>query len=325
MYSYSEVRLAQRCPKKYEYARVRSIERRWPDRPRRLGSWLHEMLFAWHTGEDVELIFDALIDEHRELDLYDELPDLPQDAQRIFSAYIKRWGDDDWEVLHAEESFQADFGAGVKIGFTPDLVIRHSGGGIWIVDHKSTISIPEPWDNMDDLQHLIYVAGLRQKYGDELKGFIFNWLRTKTPTQPRLRKDGLIRDVKRIDTTYEVLRSFAAEHGIAPYPELTEKLAQLSGDPRWFRRDPLIVPPEAVEQSIREIREWYYYLEGLDSKKVYPRIVIPRSAGTASCNKCEYQPICRAELLGMETRGILLSDYKERDPLNREYVEIEDD
>lgn len=323
MYSYSELRLAQRCPKKYSYARVRNLQRRWPARPRRLGSWLHTLLDAYHCGEDWLEVHAALTAEHRELDLYEELVDLPEQAKAIMQGYVNHYGPPTWKVLHAEESFVASLGEDVEIGFTPDLVVDE--GGLWIVDHKSTVSIPDPWDNMDDLQHLTYIAGLRQKYGSDLKGFIFNWIRTKPPTQPRLRKDGKVIDVNRIDTTYDVLRQFAEDNGIEPYPELTEKLAKLHGDTRWFRRDHLIVPDEAVKTTIREVREWWYILEEHNTERVYPRVVLPRSAGTASCKSCEFQPLCRAELLGIDTEGILLSDYEERDPLDRDYVEIEDD
>ena len=326
MYSFSEIRQAQRCLRKYYYSRERRLEREWPARPRKLGSWLHELMSAHHAEEDWQEVQDQLVAEHHDLDAFEELVDLPVQAFGLMQSYVTQYPEDHarWKVLHNEESFQVkleDFGD-VAFGFTPDLVIEESEGGIWIVDHKSTISLPEPWDNMDDLQHLTYLYGMRKLYGDRVKGFIFNWLRTKPPTIPKLRKDGLIRDIKRVDTTYNLLLAFAEENDVPHYPELTDRLAELHGNRRWFRRDYLIVPEIAVKTAERELQEWFLFLQDAEAAGIWPRVVLPKSAGVASCSSCEFQPICRAELMGIGTKGILLSEYKERESLNRTYVEI---
>jgi hypothetical protein len=279
---------------------------------------------AHHAEEDWQTVHDELVAEHVFEDAFGELVDLPVQAFGLMQSYVTQYPEDHarWKVLHNEESFQVKLRDGEKFGFTPDLVVQESEGGIWIVDHKSTIALPEPWDNMDDLQHLAYLYGMRELYGDQVKGFIFNWLRTKPPTIPKLRKDGKVRDVNRVDTTYNILLDFAVKNDVPHYPELTNRLAELSGNRRWFRRDYLIVPEIAVETAERELQEWFLWIKDAEATGVWPRVVLPKSAGVASCSSCEFQPICRAELMGIDTKGILLSEYRERKSLNRTYVEI---
>ena len=321
-YSYSELMTYRRCPKRYYYSRVRNLELAIGQWRTDLGSWMHELLADYYRGngwirkhDELQMEFDAEVLPYTD---DDDVLGVPALAQELMARYVARYAktDTDWQVLHVEESFVYE-----GIGFTPDLVVR-TPGGIYVVDHKTSASIPEAWDLMGDYQHLFYVKGMRAKYGAEVKGAIFNYVRTKLPTPLRLNKtDGLINNVKRVDTTYEDLIQFAAENKIKPYPELSERLAELEGADRFMRRFQLLTPEHAASEALDDLLDTTVEIDTSINLKSFPRHVLPGSAGSRSCNACPYKELCQAELFGYDSTSAEML-YTERTPLGREYQEI---
>lgn len=325
----------QRCPKKYEYSRVQNLEKIGIQVPQDKGSWVHTLLMEDFLGNDWRAIHAELIEiweqEVVPFTMDEDALAVPDEALRMFEAYKTKYPDDSehWKVLQVEESMSFELIPGVQIGFTPDLVAEDSGGNIWAWDHKTTQTLPQLGEMLIDTQSLIYSVGLRLKYGERFRGFIFNYIRSKPPTVPKLRKDGLIADVRRVDTTYDVLLHFAAENGVRPYDELTEKLAYLSDHDAFFRRDLYMVTDDALVNATQDLISWVSKMEadrelegmGLPASS-YGRTILHRSAGVQSCHNCGFFSLCQAELLGMESESIRLNDYQERTPLGREYLAI---
>ena len=288
-YSHTALKRFQRCQymwSKYYIDRIQPKERAAHFKR---GSDLHDLLESYHT---LDMGFAAK--------LFDAEPD---DAD-ILVRYAEKWEDEEWSVLHAEEEFELCV-EGKTVVFIPDLVIEINGE-IWIVDHKTTANIPDEWDpyNMTDFQHLLYIAGMQQIYGDKVKGFIFNYLRTKPPTQPTLVKDGTrISNLRAIDTTADILQDFAEKTGTMD-EDVKEKLLILKHAPdRYFQRHYLPINQAAVDQAVKDtaavLREMSDKEHGRPGG-TYPRNVLANYAGSASCARCDYQPICHTELLGLE-------------------------
>jgi hypothetical protein len=158
---------------------------------------------------------------------------------------------------------------------------------------------------MSDFQHLLYLAGVEQVYGEAPAGFIFNYIRTKAPTQPTLIKDGSrISNVRALDTDARTLAEFALLTNQLNDPDVIEKLKILRLAPdRFFQRHFLPISHSAVEEAVRSTKAVISEM----SRKEYdrgpltlPRHVLPKHAGTQSCGSCAYQSICHAELLGIE-------------------------
>lgn len=318
-YSYTELKMFRRCPKKYEYSRVRNLTLAEPRWRRDLGSWIHELAAAHYSDQHWYARHEELMIEFNEevapFTWDEDILSVPKLAEEIFSRYLDKYDDSDWEILHVEESFEYE-----GIGFTPDLVIRNKGG-IWVVDHKTSSNIPDEWDLMADTQHLLYVAGMRQLYGPEVQGVIFNYMRTKPPTQPKLRKDGLIGNINRIDTDYETLLTFAQENDIEPYPELTERLAQLKERDSFFNRLQLLTPKHAAKEALDDAVDTCVEIDTAVNLRSFPRQVFGPSAGVQACRSCEFKEICQAELFGYDEKSAEAL-YTKREPLNREYQEI---
>jgi len=302
IYSHSALKLFQRCQLKWKYRYIDRLEVKPEDRPKYFerGSELHELLELLYKEDDD--LFRAV---------YGEASAPNQD---VLMRYAEKWTDDDWEVLSVEEEFHMEIGDH-KLVFIPDLIVQ-IGDDVWVVDHKTTANIPDEWDpyNMSDFQHLLYIAGVRKLYPN-VRGFLFNYIRTKAPTQPKLIKDGSrISAVRTLDTDYDTLKAFADKTGTLD-TETQDKLNILKHAPdRYFQRHYIIAPDSAVDMAVADTHQ---VLEEMDYKEYnqnishFPRHVVAGFAGTMACSKCEFQPLCNGELLGINTDLVLLN-YVER-------------
>lgn len=300
IYSHSALKLFQRCQLKWKYKYIDRLDVPEEDRPKHFerGSDLHALLELLYKGDDE--MFRIAFDKADKAD------------QDVLMRYADKWDDEDWEVLSVEEEFHLTI-AEHKLVFIPDLIVQ-IGEDVWVVDHKTTANIPDEWDpyNMTDFQHLLYIAGVRMLYPN-VRGFLFNYIRTKSPTQPKLIKDGSrISAVRTIDTDYATLKAFAEKTGTMD-EDTKDKLNILRHAPdRYFQRHYIIAPDEAVDQAIADVDQIladmaYKEYEGGS----FPRHVVGGFAGSMACAKCEYQPLCHAELLGINTDLVLLN-YVER-------------
>lgn len=302
-YSHSSLKMFQRCPKKFEYNYIHRLS---PiDTPLHLerGRELHELLASFYA------------DDEAFHDIY--LGATPENME-IFERYTDKWeeADEAWEIIATEEELEMIIGAHTLV-FIPDMVVRINGE-LWVVDHKTTANIPDEWDpyNMSDFQHLLYLAGVEQVYGEKPAGFIFNYIRTKAPTQPTLIKDGSrISNVRALDTSYGKLLRFASETNQLEDPDVQEKLKILRLAPdRYFQRHFLPISESAVSQAVKDTHAVLSEMsnkENLRGPLTFPRHVLPKHAGTQSCGSCAYQAICHAELLGIEVDVSVLG-YMER-------------
>jgi hypothetical protein len=258
---------------------------------------------------------EELKDAAKELDL----------IVKVVERYVEQYTED-WEVLHVEEEFLYILPNNEVVTFTPDLVVRDKNGAVWIIDHKTTSRGVEGGIPFGDMQSLLYYAGVRELY-PECAGFIFNRLRKKIPTKPRLTKTGKTRvaDLERIDTTYEVLRDFLQDKapGLLSDPAHQRRLAKLrdQGD-RFFWTEQVYVNDATVEAVVADVAHLANEIvgPGMPGKYHYPRHLL-ESNGYKDCRKCPYQRLCHAELVGWDTETILEEDYKPRGPKN-EYESV---
>ncbi len=295
-YSHSALKTAQRCYKAWAYKYIERLQPKERKAHLERGSHLHESL---------EFLYNKDIESQE--DWWNESSEADQD---ILSRYADEYNDKDWEILHVEETFEMSVGSHMLV-YKPDLVVRINGD-VWVVDHKTTANIPDEYDpyNMTDFQHLIYVAGMKEIY-PETAGFIFNYIRTKAPTQPALIKDGSrIGNLRAMDTTYSMLKNFAEVTGQDGDPDVQDKLNILMHTPnKYFQRHYIMVPLSTLYQALEDTEA---VLDELAKKETlggpYPRHVLSKGTGYASCNNCDYQSICHADLLGIN-RDMVALDY----------------
>lgn len=331
--SYSSIQTFRRCPNKYRYSQVLNLQRK--ARPTQLyqGILVHEALMTYYLSlRDADMPSKArsYVDDFFE-DAYlsvtenptlfsDEMADevkIVEDSEDLVLRYLAKY-DDEWEVLHVEEQFIVQLDTGPVISFTPDLVVRDRNGFVWIIDHKTTSILPQGGAPYSDLQATLYYAGVKTLY-PELRGFIFNKLRKKRPTTPKLTKTGKLRvaDLDRIDTTYEVLRDFIMERA----PQLMDddrhrrRLAKLADEERFFWREQVVITDEQADTILYEAGITVAIMEQVAAGGWYPR-TFQQDNGWNSCSKCEFSRLCQAELLQWDVDRVLEEDYEQRGPKN---------
>ena len=237
---------------------------------------------------------------------------LAQNVAGWLEGYFAKY-DDQWEILHVEEEFEVGLDSGHIVTFTPDLVIRDENGDVWVVDHKTTAAVPQDGIPFADLQALLYVSGVRALY-PECKGFIFNRIRKKLPTRPKLVKNGSkVAYLKTIDTTYEILKDFL----VTEAPHLVDdidhrrRLAELrdQGD-RYLWREYIAVTPATVTNVLNDV---IARLMLMDRDEEFPRTM---QSGYRGCEGCEFQSLCRADLLDWDVERTIEIEYEPRDPKN---------
>jgi len=296
-YSHTALKTAQRCLRQWSYKYVYRLEPK--ERPKYLerGSNLHALLAGLYEG--YAEVFNDATDENVEL----------------LRRYAAKWAeeDDDWEILHVEEEMEMDIGP-YKLVFICDLIVRINGE-VWVVDHKTVANIPDEADpyNMSDFQHLLYLEGVKQRY-PEVRGFIFNYIRTKAPTRPELIKDGSrFAALRKIDTDYDSLRYAAQKHGMLNVPEVQDKLSILKLTPdRFFQRHYIMANETAMQNAYDDTLEALNVLSKAEYNESFPRHVLGGYAGSQACGKCSYQSLCFGDMVGMN-RDQLLFDYVERE------------
>jgi hypothetical protein len=349
--SYSELNTYGRCAYQHYLKSSVRIQRKRRNVNLKQGTMIHEGLktafLALQAGKDfnyafwsMRQYFDGLLSEVNDRQLFEENKaeemELIEDSFRIVEAYLLRNKDTilSWEILHVEEEFLYVHD-GEVITFTPDLIIRDKNGFVWIIDHKSTSRVPGYELPFSDLQTLLYFAGVREMY-PELRGFVFNYLRKKVPTVPRLNKthnkesklfgEYFVNDIKHIDTTYELLRDFLLVTAPNLLGEVThqQRLAELRDRNRFFWTEEIVVNDAQVEEILQQVHSTLAQMQWSRDTGIYPKTILNDLAGVQSCQNCEFSRICHTQLLGWNTELVLEEEYEPRDPKNQ-YEEIDDD
>lgn len=320
--SHSEIKKFRRCKRQYYYSSVERIEPRLPPARLKFGNWHHSLLQVHYSGGDWRAehkrhlkSFDNLFLEEREY-----YGDLPEQVERAMTSYLFHWRKEEsnWEVLYAEQSFEAEVVDGDILSFKPDLIVREiSTDRIWCVDHKTVRSMPAADWRIEDLQSTLYPWGLRT-LGLDVYGFLFNYIRQKAPSVPHINKDGSISRA-RIDTDFYTLAKFCKEYyAVEKLNQLPEywrvQLKTLQVHNTYLKRSRITKDQRLVDRQVYELEltmaEMDEYLTMADSapKGADPwvRTMIP------SCDwDCDFYELCQAELLGSNVDFIRRNKYQE--------------
>ena len=308
--SWSELKTYQRCPKQHEYKYVDRLVPVKKSRPLFLGSWVHSALESYYTGGDWKIghqpyleLYNQLFEEERtELDKRGKLPDI---VTRILQSYMFYYKDDGWKVHAIEQHFEVE--TPLKINGKVqtfqgiiDLVVEDEEGRRWVVDHKTAGTIPEPTAfHAMDPQLMLYPWAAKEAWGWDIAGIIYNYVKSKAPSIPKLNKDGSL-SKRKVATDYPTLYRFFRQNGYDPN-EFADILRPLR------RRSPFL-------RRYRLPREGHVTKEILlDSLATAKRIRTPHRRVrtiTRDCSTmCSYHDLCRADLNGFDTTRMRLDQF----------------
>lgn len=300
----SHMKAYNRCHRQYWYKFKREIVPVYSTLPLRKGSWLHELLEAHYTGygwrrkhKELSKAFNKLFDEEKEI-----YGDLPRICGNIMTSYEYHYRKEDaeFEVIAAEQVVQVPLPHGHTLEFKFDAIVEDEYGR-WLMEHKSHKRIPSADYRFIDMQTSKYVWGLNQigTYG-EITGVIWNYIRTKEPTKPKLTKMGKLSRA-RIDTDVLTFYNALVEYGLDPR-EFRDVLSRLKKHQTFFRRERVPKPLKVMETLVKETVVVADEIE----KGVLPVRSIERGCEFA----CSYKDICIVELYGGDAKDVLKRRYR---------------
>lgn len=312
--SNAKIKSWRRCRREAHFKYVEKIERKRPEPPLLKGKIIHELIEAYYTpGRSWKKVLESFRDQYEDLFIeeQEEYGDIIEDLEKVMKSYIYRYKDDTLNYIKFNgQKFEIE----EEIEFIPgkvNLTIKADGlgedkmGRRWLVERKSfSKKIPGEGVRYSDMQTTIYYWGFKKK-GLKLDGVLWDYIKSKPPKEPDVLKNGGISKRQRIDTDYYTYLKAIKDNGLDPndYQDMLEMLKEKEDD--RFRRIQLPSPDKIAEPLIEDMKKTsleIYHLLGISKEK---------NLGW-HCDRCQYNPLCQAELRGLDTDYMRKADYKER-------------
>jgi len=304
--SYSQMKTWKRCRQKWHYRYVEGLRpiERIPKID--LGEYGHALLQAYYKGEDLEQASQEYW-QHKTKDMFfeqvEEFKETREMAEKLVQRYIDRYEqEDNFAIYGVEEKVDANIPtpkgtrSHKRFNAVLDLIVEDDMGRIWLVDHKFTGRDLESYEEMLvlDEQANGYLWALCSLLGGPVNGIMFNLIRTKLPTKPRLLKNGTLSKDKSIDTDVQTYLETIKEHNLNPddYQDILEVVKERERP--FFKRHRVERTPEEIKEIGKEL-----YLSAQDIRQARGHIF--RNA-THDCSwDCEFKELCIMEKKRLDT------------------------
>lgn len=321
----SMVKTFRRCPKQAQYKYVERLKPKRLGSPLKRGTWVHSLLEAYHKGEDWKAVhasysykFSLLFDEEK-----DYYGDMPREIMTMMLAYIWHYKNDPWEWIDTEFQLEAELPDGTIARGKIDALVRNQFG-LWLVDNKTHKTLPDHTFRLMDVQSAEYLF-LAEANGLKVEGFIWNYLRWKPPTIPKLLQKGDRISDAALDTDYPTfVRALKQYKEESPNFEIRDKdraLAKRLKEQQYefgkmqtssfFRRDVMEKSPDMLERVMQAFHTSSQRMHSYDFSDPDTVERVP----DRSCHfSCSYEDICTAELLTGDSKFLRKSNYTVGDP-----------
>lgn len=315
--SVSKLKTWKACQMKYNYKYIQKLKPITKSRPLTLGSLVHKCLEAHDMGEDwVQVIKDYNTNEYSKLFLEEkaELGDIPHDCLRICRAYFNHYLEIDkhFETLFCEVGFMIRVpGTNVVIEGIIDKVARNTlTGKVWGIEHKTAKKdIPTETFRATDVQTTVYewaLAVMGPELGFDPKdvgGMMFDYLRTKPITMPKLLKAGTMSKAK-IDCDKWTYIEALKKEGLDP-ADYQDFIATLTTN-NMFSRIPLAKSRPMVQLIMRD------FILGCGQMERDGESPTRNLSWTCDRPKCDYRQLCMAEVQGLEVDSLIEQLFEKR-------------
>jgi hypothetical protein len=335
--THSMLKTMLRCPKQTQYKYAERLKKRYlsgKDKALQRGTWFHALLQEYYAGRSWRAMhahftakFNDLMDEEQM-----ELGDLPGELLALMKSYLWHYGADKsdpmhgWNVIGTEVTFECpwpDNPDGTDIYRCRVDALIEDEHGLWIVDHKTHKSLPDMSFRLLDTASPLYIWCAREA-GFNVRGFIWNYIRTKAPSKPELAYAGTKRErlsLRSIDTDYPTMLRGLRDLGQDPKDHLP--VLRSLHNQRWqygevqsspfFRRDMLEKDDSVIARVVAAAmhtrdRMHEYPWNALDSVERVPDRMCPRF--------CSFHDLCSTELLGGDGSTLRRQQFRQGDPLD---------
>jgi hypothetical protein len=316
----------RRCIKQAEYKYYHRLKPKVMGTPLKRGGWVHELLEVHGKGGDwrkhhkkLSAKFQELFDEEKEL-----YGDMPTEIKHLMESYFWHYKEDPWTYHESELSLDAKLPNGIMLRGQIDNLIENEHG-LWLVDHKTHKTLPNLKYRMLDTQSPFYVW-LAHKNDIPVRGFIWNYVRWKEPTKPKMAYVGTARErlsTRACETDYPTYKAALKEYGLdlkaEPHKSELARLKAHRYKPgeitasTFFQRVVMEKSPELIDRVIKEAMR---SSERMNSYDFTDPDAVERTVGRHCEFMCSYSDLCGMELLGAHTKPLIKQNFEVGDPLS---------
>lgn len=308
--SHSKIKTWRRCHAAFDYKYNQNLQPRRKGRPLVFGSIIHEMIEANANGDEPENVVKKYRKDAKKLFSaeVDEYTKIIDEAHLLMTHYFEYYKKSNLKFVSirkklAEHEFEVPLVKGVNLKGKIDAFMRDKEDRIWLVEHKSHKEIPNEDVRFRDLQTVTYSHPevLKAMNLKRLDGVLWDYVRSKPPSIPDLLKSGELSKA-RIDTFQSIYKAAIKKNKLNE-DDYKEVLKSLEGSEKnFFKR--IYMPlnssmakklTEDTVQTALEIVE----RSGFDKTRNI----------TKDCSWCSYEPLCRAELTGMDSDYIRKKEF----------------
>lgn len=342
--THSMLKTFQRCPKQADYKYAQRLKRKQftnAEKHLKRGQWFHKLLEVHYAGGDwreahtkLSAEYYALFDEEQ-----DALGDLPREMRALMASYLWHYGADTtdphhgWIVHEVEGTLECPWPDGGGIYRMRFDMLVEDNFGLWLVDHKSHIRLPDTGFRLLDKASVLYIWCARQNK-IPVAGFIWNYVKAKAPTMPALvdqKRSPRLSKVN-IETDYPTMVRAIKKYGIdhKPYVPMLRHLKSQRWHPDnvqsspFFRRDTLEKDDAVIKRVVAATMRTRDRMHAYDFTD---QDTVERVEDRSCTFQCTYNGLCTVELFhgltAPEARNIRRQQFKTGDPL--EYYQDERD
>jgi hypothetical protein len=336
----SDVRAFKQCRRKWNWSSPlrHNLEPAIPYLPFFTGRAIHYALDRYYTdavpfrttlsafvAEEVKRMEEATgALWEQEKDKVDEQVELMVSMLDHYELWIAnekgRWSDDKFEFIALETEFTVPLRtptgrASTRIylaGRFDGLIVRKDDGTFWIWETKTTRSITELERSLaNDEQCGAYIYAAQELFDVPISGVLYNILRKKSPTFPRVLQNGTLSKNKNIDTTaFAYADAIKTVHPDEPmdalileYGDMLNHLIEKGNT--FFARAPVYRTPAEIEELQHNL-----WITGLEM--VRPKTPLYPAPAWFNCSFCHFRAPCLAMNAGADYQFILDNEFRER-------------
>lgn len=307
--SQSKVKTFRRCHRAYYNKYVEKLRRKKVARPLMFGRMVHDMIDAYANGDDPFEVLDAI--NLKDMKLFasekEEYGEIVRDVGLIMEDYFDYWDDRALVYLRkngqaAEHEFNIELFPDVLWNGKIDALGRTPNKLTWLVEHKTFTKMPGEDERWRNLQSATYFRAVDMLGWGIPDGMCWDYVRSKPPAVPGLLRNGQPSS-RKLDTLPYALKVWMRENAArgVKFDKLLHH-AQANRDD-WFKRIFTPVSAEVVDRifkdfklSVRRMADNHGMLKDMNIER--------------HCSWCEYEPLCRAELLGGDVDYIKQKEYE---------------
>jgi PD-(D/E)XK nuclease superfamily len=308
--SQSKIKQYRTCRKQFWYAHILKIQRKRKPRPIVIGTIIHQMKQELAEGRDPFKVLNEVSLE--QVEMFDaereHYGNILEDIRFLFEGYLEYWKKEPLKFLkHNGHSAEMPFELPLD---DKDILVKGTIDAItsyrqlnWLTEHKNHRTIPDADERWRNVQSMVYIKVVHLLGWFELDGTVWDYIRTKAPTRPRILKDGSLSE-REIDTLPNVVAASLKAHDkkSSTYKKLVDSANANASN--YFQRVYTPIKNKVLNNVWRDFIRTAEEMRDTNFDK--PQV---RTIGR-HCSWCQFEPLCRAAMQGSDEESVLELDYE---------------